>query len=111
MSTARLLLQCDADVNANYFERFTPLHTFISSAIDCNEAILNLLCDAGAHLDYGSRSGETPIDVAVNIRMKQLLMGRMTLSLKCLCARLIQKAKLPFEERISPLLATFVNRD
>ena len=97
-------------MDANDFEQFTPLQTFVSSAVDCNEAILNLLCDAGAHLDYASTSGKIPMDVAVNISMKQLLMARMTLSLKCLCARLIQKSKLPFEGTISPLLATFVNR-
>jgi hypothetical protein len=78
--------------------------------MNCNEAILKLLYNAGAHLDYASTSGEIPIDVAVNISMKQLLIARMTYSLKCLCARLIQKAKLPFQGTISHSLATFVNR-
>ncbi len=103
-------MQCGADVNANNIERFTPLHVFVSNSSSCNEIILQLLCDADAHLDYVSESGKTPIDVALNANIKQLLQAKMKLSLKCLCASLIQKAKILFHGKISNSLVNFVKR-
>jgi Fem-1 family protein b len=110
LRTVRVLLQCGADVNAYNIERFTPLHIFVSNSASCDEAIFQLLCDADAHLDYASESGKIPIDIAFNTKIKQLLKAKMTLSLKCLCARLIQKAKIPYHGKISNSLVTFIKR-
>lgn len=110
LRTIRILLQCVADIDATNIERFTPLHIFVSSSAGCNEKILQLLCDANAHLDYGSESGERPIDMAFNTNIKQLLRAKMTLSLKCLCARLIRKDKVQFHGMILNSLAAFVQR-
>ncbi len=106
----RILLQCGADVNANDVEQFTPLHVFVAHSAQCNEVILQLLCDAHAHLDYVNKSGETPIDVAFDRNIKQLLKARMTLSLKCLCARLIQTSRISLQGRVPNSLIAFVKR-
>jgi hypothetical protein len=102
--------QCSADVNANDKEQFTPLHVFVCNSTGFNETILQLLCDAGAHFDYANQSGETAIDIASNEYIEQLLKARWTSSLKCLCARLIQKSKISYRGKISSSLVTFVER-
>lgn len=108
--TARLLLQCGADIDTTTFEQNTPLHILVSNSDTYDESILQLLFDTNAHLDYANESGKTPIDVAINSNIKQLLKARMTLSLKCLCARLIHKNNVSFYGKIGKSLATFVER-
>jgi len=110
LQTVRTLLQCGADVNASNTIRNTPVHIFASNSTDCNEAILQLLCNANAHLDYANALRETPMDMASNSHIKQLLKARMKLSLKCLCARLIQKNDIPFHGKIVNSLVIFVER-
>jgi Fem-1 family protein b len=111
MQTARILLQCGADVNANDAMRNTPLHIFVSNNDSiCDESILKLLCDAGAHLDYVNALGETAFDLATNSIIKKQLKSQMYLSLKCLCARLIQKNNLPFHGKFSTSLVNFVEK-
>ena len=111
MRTARLLIQCGANVNAIDTARNTPLHIVaINNKSTCDESILKLLCDAGAHLDYANVLGEIPVDVASNLNIKRLLKSNMKLSLKCLCARLIQKKNVPFREKIAVSLVNFVEK-
>jgi Fem-1 family protein b len=110
LQTTHILLQCGADVNAIDAIRNTPLHVFVSNESICDESILKLLCDAGAHLDCVNALRETPIDLASNPTTKQLLKSRMQLSLKCLCARLIQKNNVQFYGKISTLLTNFVEK-
>ncbi|CAF2535841.1 unnamed protein product [Rotaria sp. Silwood2] len=107
--TARTLLQCGADVNEPDAMRNTPLHIFLSNSITCDETIIKLLCDAGAHLDYVNIRRETAIDVAPDVvAIRQLLKSKMKSSLKCLCARLIQHNNVPFRRNIPILLVRFV---
>jgi Fem-1 family protein b len=108
--TTRLLLQCGVDVNAIDAVRNTPLHIFAGNRSTEGESMLTLLCDAGAHLDYVNALGEMPIDVASDSTVKQLLKSRMKLSLKCLCARFIQKNSVPFHDRIATSLVSFVEK-
>ncbi len=110
LHTARTLLQCGADVNASNVERNTPVHVFVSNSSDCDESILQLLCDANAHLDCANALRKTPMDMASNSNTKQLLKARMKLSLKCLCARLIQRNDIPFHGKIVNSLVNFVER-
>ena len=76
LNTVRLLLQGGADINAFDVERTTPLHVFVANSNSCNETILQILVDAGAHLDYVDGSGETAIDAAFHANIKQLLKAR-----------------------------------
>jgi ankyrin repeat protein len=110
LRTVRTLLQCGADVNAIDTTGNTPLHVLASNSSICDETILQLLCNAGAHLDYTNALGETPIDTALNSNTNQLLKTKTELSLKCLCARLIQKNRIPFHETVPTLLIKFVER-
>jgi ankyrin repeat protein len=110
LRTVRTLLKCGADVNVVDAVRNTPLHVFASNSRLCDKAILQLLCDAGAHLDCVNALRETPMDIASNSNTKQLLNAKMKLSLKCLCARLIQKNNVPFHGMISTSLVNFVEK-
>jgi hypothetical protein len=110
LETARILLRCGAAVNAFDAVRNTPLHVFASNKSACDESILNLLCDADAHLDCVNASGETPVDLAYNLNTKQLFRSRTKLSLKCLCARLIRKNSVPFRQTIVASLVSFVEK-
>jgi hypothetical protein len=74
----------------------------------CHENILNFLCEHGAHLDCVNALRESAIDITYNVSTIQLLKSKMKLSLKCLCARLIQKSKISFHGRIAKSLARFV---
>ncbi len=110
MRTVRTLLQCGADVNAIDTTRNTPLHVLASNSSICDETIFQILCNAGAHLDYTNALGETPIDIALNSNTNQLLKTKSKISLKCLCARLIRKNDIPFHEKIATTLINFVER-
>ena len=106
--TARLLLDCGVDIDARDAGRNTPLHILAADGSEPNEALVNLLCDRGAHLDCVNAKGETALDIASCPQMAMLIKGRMQISLKCLCARLIQRSEVPFEGRINKSLETFV---
>jgi Fem-1 family protein b len=110
LQTARILLQSGAAVNAFDAKRNTPMHTIAASKTACDESILNLLCEGGAHLDYVNDSEQTPLDLAIIPDIKQLLKSRMKLNLKCLCARLIRRKNVPFREKVSTSLINFVEK-
>jgi hypothetical protein len=110
LQTVRTLLQCGADVNATNTVRDTPLHVFVSNLCGWNETIFMLLYNDDPHLDCINTLGKTPMDVASDAYIKQLLRLRMKLSLKCLCARLIRKTNVSFHGKIPNSLVTFVER-
>ncbi len=110
MRTVRTLLQCGADANASDVTGNTPLHILASNSSVCDETILQLLFDAGAHFDYTNALGETPIDIALNSNTKQLLKAKTKMKLKCLCAGLIRKNYIPFHGKIATSLVNFVER-
>lgn len=68
-ATARLLIQCGADVNAMDNERNTPLHFIvqyekpISDFMTLHSIIIDLV-EAGAHMDTVNSQGKTPFDAA-----------------------------------------------
>jgi hypothetical protein len=77
---------------------------------ESNTAILEFLCDAGAHLDCVNQDGKTAADIAVHPQAIQLLKARTKLNLKCLCARLIQQNKLEIRDKLSNSLIEFVSK-
>lgn len=109
-NTVRTLLQCGADVNASDAIGNTPLHTFVSNTDVYNENIFQLLCDAGAHLDYTNALGEIPLNTVSRFDMKQLLQTKMKIKLKCICARLIRQTHLQYQDYITQSLVNFVQR-
>ena len=106
--TIRMLIQCGADVNATNFIRNTPLHVFVTNWSSCDESVIDLLCKHGAHLDTVNLLRETAIDLASPVNTVQLLKSKMQLSLKCLCARLIQTNNVSFHKKLSKSLVQFV---
>jgi len=110
LQTTRLLLQCGADVNSYDAQQNTPLHIIASNKSLCDEVILNLLEHAGAHLDYANCLGYTPADLTTNCFVYQWLRNRMNLRLKCLCARLIRRNNINFQDKLSILLIKFIEK-
>lgn len=110
MHTARILLQCGADVNAPDSIRDTPLHVYVAQSDIVDNTIIQYLYNAGAHLDYANALGEIPFDITENSNIKQFLKTRAHRSLKCICATLIQRNGIPFHEVITSSLANFVEK-
>lgn len=106
--TARMLVQCGADINATDSIRSTPLHILVSNWITCDEILLKFLCDNGAHLDCVNTLRETAMDLISNGNTMQLLKSKMKLSLKCICARLIQNSNVSYHGKIPISLTKFV---
>ena len=61
-------------------------------------------------LDCVNALGELPIDLTSNLNIKQFLKSRAKFSLKCLCAKLIQKNSIPFHGKITASLVKFVEK-
>ena len=51
VETAPIILQYGADANAFDVRKNTPLHLVTSNVSGCDESVVKLLCDSGAHLD------------------------------------------------------------
>ncbi|CAF4796701.1 unnamed protein product [Rotaria sp. Silwood1] len=106
LSTTRLLLTYGKqwiDLDAiNTIGCDTALHVISRcSKRDTNTnpvAIVELLINAGAHVDCVNQYGETPLSVAIRNEIKDFLrLKQIPSSLKCLCARLIAKHQLAYE--------------
>ena len=111
LKTARFLLQCAVDVNSINAIKNTPLHIFASNAgVSDYEVVLDLLYNHGAHLDQANSQGQTARDVTKNPATIEWFRRRARYSLKCLCARTIQRNHVPFRERITHSLVAFIEK-
>jgi Fem-1 family protein b len=113
--TIRLLLLCGANVEAIDSERETPLHLIAQRKSDIDNVlfIINLLCDTGeAHRDCVNSRGQTPLESALNVHVKEHLRGKIGVDrLKCLCARLIRRREIAFQNnQFSSLLVNFIEK-
>ena len=88
--------------------RDTPLHTLLTNSKLGDLAVVQLLCDAGAHLDCVNAVGETSFDVASYTEEKELLKTYMKPRLKCRCARLIRQCEIPYAGKLTASLLHFV---
>ncbi len=114
--TARLLINCHADVNALDTDANTPLHVLVRNVSSSTVLkMIDLLCDAGSHLDYVNNKRQTPFDsIATTIyRYKTIerLKSKMTVfRLKCLCAQIIQRQQISYENILSTSLVHFIQK-
>ena len=88
--------------------RDTPLHTLMAYSNRSDNAIIHCLCDADAHLDCVNALGKTPADITADKTEKGMLKSHMKPRLKCLCARLIQKCEIPYDNILTSSLVAFV---
>lgn len=71
---------------------------------------MRLLLEYGAHIDQPNALGKTPCDAIVELG-KQCSLGIHILDhikLKCLCATVISKNKIPYKDVIPKTLENFV---
>jgi Fem-1 family protein b len=112
--TTRLLIDCHADVNALDIDRNTPLHILVRNMSSMNVfKMIDLLCDGGAHLDCVNNKRQTPLESVSIYRLKTIewLKTKITVfRLKCLCAQIIQRQQLSYENSLSISLINFVQK-
>ncbi|CAF1133640.1 unnamed protein product [Adineta ricciae] len=105
-------LLINAGANVDELEprtKSTPLHLIASSDdVDAAVALIRILLDANAHLDYVNYQGLRPEDVAHNFEIKDYLRVNRQLSLKCQCAHLISKNRIRYKDNLSARLIQFV---
>lgn len=89
---------------------YLALYVFVSNTNIIDDTIIRLLYEAGTHLDCVNALKEAPISIASNLNIKQFLKTRAKLSLKCLCAKLIQKNNISFHGKIAASLIKFVEK-
>ena len=116
LPVVQLLLSCRVPINAIDCHHYTPLHDLAmnkfenstNEELDNIKAIFKLLINAGAHLDANAQ-GKTPEDCVEHEKLKSLFRRYpIQLSLKCLCARMIQKKKLNYIDCIPKHLHAFI---
>lgn len=113
--TVSLLLQFDNNVDVLDAQRNTPLHLIAQRREDVDNilVLIDLLCDRfGAHVDCVNIHQQTPLECAANMHVKSRLREKISVGrLKCLCARVIRRGKVPFRnESFSSLLCTFIDK-
>jgi len=112
--TTRLLIDCGADVNALDIDGNTPLHILVRNTSSSNVIkIIDIFYNAGAHLDYVNKKGQTPLESVSSYRFKiiERLKKKMNVSrLKCLCARVIRQQQFSIETILSTSLVNFVHK-
>jgi hypothetical protein len=94
--------------------RNTPLHLVVQNCPSSTVSIMiDLLRDAGAHLDYVNKKGQTPFESIspLKISTMQCLKKRIdVIRLKCLCARIIRHQQFSIENILSKSLVNFVQK-
>ena len=112
LQTIKQILKYGADPNAIDGKGQTPLHRLVAVNMnnDTSVHLFQVLLDAGAHLDVAGDNGRT----VVNILKENALFWHVELHpyfeslinsvfpLSCLCARIIRRHGIPFEDRLPP---------
>ena len=112
--TTRLLIGCGANVNVFDSDGNTPLHNLVKNISTTDVfKMIDLLYNAGAHLDYINSKGQTPLQLVplLPIKIIEHLKKKMdVIRLKCCCARLIRQQKLSYENIFSTALICFIRK-
>nr|CAH0112565.1 unnamed protein product [Daphnia galeata] len=117
LQTIQRILKFGADPNASDWFGRTPLHYLAErTQYNADESIplFQVLLDAGAHLDVTADDGKTVICI-----LKEKLEGKenpyfeslinTVFPLTCLCAGVIRRHGIPFEDRLPPRLKKLVS--
>jgi len=113
----KLLLSCGASINAMDSNRNTPLHRLVQNEykdysnkqLNDVKTIFELLLTAGAHLDAMSDEG-TPEQCAKHNEIQRFFrLHPIQLSLKCLCARVIRRKHINYNNSLPEHLHPFVD--
>nr|CAD7265805.1 unnamed protein product [Timema shepardi] len=112
-ATAKLLIQCGADVNAMDHNRNTPLHIIVSYQKPISDfltlhSIILELTEAGAHIDTVNMQGETPFEAATTGVAEIILRTQTKLSLKCMAAKAVKTYNLTYEGHVPRSLESFI---
>ncbi len=112
--TVRLLVHCGANVDVLDSNQNTPLHIIVQNHFTFDViVIIDILCDSGAHLDSVNNQGQIPIElisVFENEIIQHLTEKMGVKRLKCICARLIRKESLEYQELFSKSLIDFIQK-
>ncbi|PSN51229.1 Protein fem-1 B [Blattella germanica] len=112
-ATAKLLIQCGADVNAMDRNRNTPLHIIVSYQKPISDfltlhSIIMDLTEAGAHMDSVNAQGETPFEAATTGVAEIILRAQTKLSLKCMAAKAVKTYNLTYQGQVPQSLESFI---
>lgn len=113
--TVRFLLSCGLYVDSLDIYRNTPLHRLMqnTSSMETIMIIGDLFCEFGAHLDQVNNRGEIPLELipVTHDEIRRYLKEKMAVrQLKCICARLIRKQTLNYQEYFSNSLLNFIDK-
>ncbi|XP_053596423.1 protein fem-1 homolog B-like isoform X1 [Microplitis demolitor] len=112
-ATAKLLIECGADVNAMDNDRNTPLHVIvayekpISDFLTLHGIVVELI-NAGAHVDTVNSEGKTPYDAATTGVAEIVLRSQTQLSLKCMAAKAVKTYGLSYTGYVPRSLESFI---
>jgi ankyrin repeat protein len=73
------------------------------------DKIIFLLLNSGAHLDQCNLYNKTAADLYKNGKLYQVVNPINYVTLQCLCAKVIQKHKIPYKDQLTSKLASFVS--
>ncbi|XP_064474446.1 protein fem-1 homolog CG6966-like [Ornithodoros turicata] len=102
---AKLLLELGSDPNAVDKDGRTPLHTSARAKPFAAFAVAKVLLAHGAHLDKADKMGNVATDYCSNLLDNSPLHYT---SLKCLCARVIVRLRVPYRGFVPRNLEDFV---
>lgn len=112
-ATAKLLIQCGANVNALDKNRNTPLHLIVAYQKPISDfltlhSVIMALIEAGAHMDTVNSKGQTPFEAAMTGVAEIILRTQSKLSLKCMAAKAVKKFNLSYQGQVPQTLEHFI---
>ncbi|GFT91895.1 protein fem-1 homolog B [Nephila pilipes] len=113
-ATARMLIQCGADVDAVDKAGNTPLHIIVAYQKPITDfmtlhSIITKLLDAGSHIDRVNNDGESPFEKVLTGVAEIILKSQYQLSLKCIAAKAVKKYNVPYRGIVPVTLAIFTD--
>ena len=109
LDIVKLLLQEGAPVNAMDSYLFTPSHYLANmSYVDGAQGVADKLIEHGAHLDYRSMTGDSPVD---EIDYAEITVNKLAnQTLQCLAAHAINVHNIPYKDSVPKSLLSFIER-